>query len=315
MGVKTIVTHWEPHPDEAAAVAILAMYGKDRLALDSDCEIIFVDAGYEDYQRRNASELEADGIIQIGVGSGRFNEHAKLGEARQKGQTAATLVARALKVDRRPEVKYLLDYISANDLKGEGSKFDLAHLMRIGYQAGDTCETVLRAAVKNCRQILQTQSLETAIPEIEKGKRRQLSLPGNRKVLIISIRSDSRQLLQSARFLYRNEPVILVVEKPTGQVQVLPSRNDLKSEMAVVAAFIRFFEAEKAGMKIDAADPRLYQEAAIPGMPSWHFQVETGMVFNGANTAPGKAPTRMDLASVVMLVEAGLQRAFKTNAA
>lgn len=315
MGVKTIVTHWEPHPDEAAAVALLEVYGKGQLAIAPGCEICFVDAGYENYQGRKASELEADGIVQVGVGSGRFNEHAKLGEARQKGQTAATLVAKALKVDRRPEVKYLLDYISANDLKGEGSKFDLAHLMKIAYQAGDTSETVLRSAVITCQQILRTQSLETAIPEIQKAKRRQLSLPGNRTVTIVSVKSDSRQLLQAVRSLYKNQSVVLVVEKPTGQVQVLPSRNDLKSEMAVVAAFIRFFEAEIAGIKIDAADPRLYQEAAIPGMPSWHFQVETGMVFNGANTAPGKAPTRLDLASVVKLVEAGLQRAFKARIA
>lgn len=313
-----VVTHHRPHPDEAAAIALLREYGGDQLNLSRDAQIVFIDAGYQNYQDKDPEELEAQGILQVGVGSGRFNEHATDTAARTENETCATLVATALGVANRPEVVYVLNWIRANDLKGRSSMMDLAHSMRTKYQDGQSDQKVLEWAIEEIVTHLRAQRRfhTSAVPELRRAKIRVVKLPSGRKLRIATIRSDNDQLLSVARSAKHGRGIsILIVERSSGNIQVLPTRQDLAALMPHVVGRIRLAEAKLAGLAIEPLDPRLFQEAAISGMPKWHFQVETGMCLNGSLTATGVEPTKLTLKEVAQSVENGILFSFRPEAA
>lgn len=313
--IKTIVTHRRPHPDEAAAIALLREYARDQLNLSRDVQVVFIDAGYQNYQGKDPVELEARGILQVGVGSGRFNEHATDISARTENETAATLVAKVLGVDQRPEVIYILNWVKANDLKGRGSMMDLAHSMRTKYQDGQADRKVLEWAVEEIETHLRAQRRfhTQAVPALSKAKAKIVELPNGKKLRIATIRSDNDQLLGAAR--HDGKISILIVERSSGNIQILPTRQDLAPRMLHVIGRIRLAEARLAGLPIEPMDSRLYQEAAIPGMPKWHYQVETGMCLNGSLTATGVEPTKLTLEEVALLVERGFLFSYRPEAA
>jgi hypothetical protein len=313
--VKVVVTHRRPHLDEAAAIALLREYG----GLDRAAQVEFVDAGYEDYLGQNPEKLEAQGILQIGVGSGRFNEHASSGLSRQKGETSATLVAKALGVDKKPEVAYVLRIVRANDISGKMNPTDLAHSMRVKYQDGQSDQKVLEWAIEEIATYLRVQRRfhALAVPELKKARIREVKLPvPDGAIKIATIRSDNDQIFSAARSKkYGRGISILVVERLSGNIQVLPTRQDLAAAMVHAIARIRLAEAKLAGLKIEPLDPRLFREAAIEGVPKWHFQVETGMCLNGSLTATGVEPTRLTLEQVAALVERGILFSYRPEAA
>lgn len=309
-----LITHRCPHPDEAAAIALLREYGNSQFNISRDAEIVFIDAGYENYQGKDPKELEAQGILQVGVGSGRFNEHATATTARIKGEIAVTLVANALGVINKPEVVYILNWVKANDLRGKGSMMDLAHSMRTKYQDGQSDEVVLKWAIEEIETHLRAQRRfhSQAVPELAKAKIKTVHLPDGKKLRIATIRSNNDQLLSAAR--HHRGISILIVEQPNGNIQALPTRQDLAERMPHVIGRIRLAEARLSKLDIKPMDSRLYQEAAIPGMPKWHYQVETGKCLNGSLTATGVEPTKLSLEEVAWLVEQGILFSYKPEA-
>ncbi len=66
-------------------------------------------------------------VLPIGIGGGRYDEHAVLGRKSKdkEGKCACSLIARDLGVDRDPAVKHVLDYITARDTRGGDDPFGL----------------------------------------------------------------------------------------------------------------------------------------------------------------------------------------------
>src|SRR5579872_2880232 len=93
--IKEIWVHKKPDIDEIIAIWLLMKFGQ-KLFIDIEvAEIKFVDPAKV---KGSYSELLAQGILAIGFGKGRFDEHQKEsgdGE-RIRNKSAASLVAEAL---------------------------------------------------------------------------------------------------------------------------------------------------------------------------------------------------------------------------
>ncbi len=102
--IKEVTMHQNPHWDEVVAYFILSQYGEHAFPGASNMfPIRFVESdpigGDEEYDK--------DGILPIGCGGGRFDEH-RAGIERLKDECSATLVAKYLGVIDKPELKRLL---------------------------------------------------------------------------------------------------------------------------------------------------------------------------------------------------------------
>jgi hypothetical protein len=131
--ITTIVLHYRPHGDEIVALWLLlnAFFDiAERLFPGiSTANIMFVDAGTV-FSNPTADEMEQQGILCIGVGGGRFDEHPSGNHGRKKGDCAATLIATFLGVADNAELSPLLDYARRIDLEGKDDPFDLFSLIK-----------------------------------------------------------------------------------------------------------------------------------------------------------------------------------------
>src|SRR3954464_7736739 len=99
-----IIAHPQPHLDELVAMFLLRDYGPRFYRGIDYAKLEFIRP--EDVLgSRTPEELEAEGILLIGVGGGRFDEHGAAGEAKTLGKSAASLVAEAIQCSHRQELE------------------------------------------------------------------------------------------------------------------------------------------------------------------------------------------------------------------
>ena len=74
-----------------------------------------------------------DEIITLGTGEGIFDEHPKVNELQRQNECSATLVAKALGIRERPELKRLLDFALNRDRHGP-QLLDLVYITNLWRQ-------------------------------------------------------------------------------------------------------------------------------------------------------------------------------------
>lgn len=114
--MPTLVTHWRPHADDLAAVALKKIYGGEKINL------ILVKDGMTPYLATEGGiialgQLEKEGVEFVGIGRGTLDDHGKK-------ECAATLMAEKLGVREAPKLRRLLDFVLNRDLHG-GESLDL----------------------------------------------------------------------------------------------------------------------------------------------------------------------------------------------
>lgn len=103
------LTHAAPHLEEIVGAELLERYGTAEF-LAAHCPL---------------------GIIYVGVFGEEFDEHPANGDGRKENECAATLLAKALGVEARPELQELLTYVLRNDLKANDEKNGLATMVNM----------------------------------------------------------------------------------------------------------------------------------------------------------------------------------------
>ncbi|MCX6721022.1 MAG: hypothetical protein NT026_00190 [Candidatus Staskawiczbacteria bacterium] len=162
-----ITTHPRPHIEEIVAYLMLKLFGEKFFpGISQVSGLTFVNP-----READGKEAEAKGEIMVGVGHGRFDEHPALGEPRKEGECAATLVAKHLGIMDNPAWSKLIKFVTINDLKGQGSPFDVGYLPKIMYpsesvETSVTVETVVDWISVAIRAIYASEkkSFETKMP-------------------------------------------------------------------------------------------------------------------------------------------------------
>src|SRR3989344_2372995 len=283
--VKGIVTHYRPHIDETCAIWLLRKLGEKEFHGIREAKVQFADAGDRTPNGRPWQEWHDQGYILIGIGGGRFDEHANQKSARKKEHCATSLVAKALGIDDDPVFKPIIEAVVENDLRGSGSLLDLEAI----YQR-------------------QVQYWTTTKTEYERSAQvEEIKWSGGRKFNIVTLQSDDEQVLRYARSKHGANAGIVIQKKSTGHVQIHTSPYH-GLFLYDVAKLLRI-EEQKAGGKepLRVLDPRvLASEGTLQEIPEWFFHVGMQKLMNGSLTAKNVPPTKMPLSWIQNLIRIGI---------
>ncbi len=113
--ITRIVTHNRPHADELVALMLLRKFpeGEQKFPGVSTAKVEFLSTGK---LAEGKTCLDFPDTIFLGVGGGPFDEHATADKERESGEVCATLVAKYLNINDRPELQEILNVIKEEDL-------------------------------------------------------------------------------------------------------------------------------------------------------------------------------------------------------
>ncbi len=123
--ITKIITHNRPHADELVALMLLKKFpeGEEKLPGVSTAKVEFLGAGK---LPNNKTYLDFPDTVFLGVGGGPFDEHATADKERESGEVCATLVAKYLGIENKPELQGILNIIKEEDLAPAKDKDSLS---------------------------------------------------------------------------------------------------------------------------------------------------------------------------------------------
>ncbi len=134
MNFHTILTHEHPDLDAMLCCYLLKKYGEENYPDIAKAKIAFCPAGRLPGDK-TPSELEEEGILPVDIGGGRLDTHPDGNEIEESKKTlsAANLVAKDLKVDKKESLLHLLEFSRIHDSEGRSltSKNPIDHLVAI----------------------------------------------------------------------------------------------------------------------------------------------------------------------------------------
>ncbi len=120
---KQLLTHEHPDIDAMMSVLLMKTFGEEQFPGAANAPVIFVSAGNLPEQK-TAEELEAEGIIALDTGGGRFDTHPannEIDDSKLK-RSATDLVAETLGVLQHPHWEMLIEYVRIQDSTGQGMR-------------------------------------------------------------------------------------------------------------------------------------------------------------------------------------------------
>jgi hypothetical protein len=128
--VRQLVTHRDPDIDDVEAIRLLITRGESHFPGISQAEIVTT----ADRNTRSSEELESEGVILVGIGGSKFDEHPHEGRERRAEDCAATLVAKHLGVADAPELQANLAYALDKNYRAVSSHWDLSVLVKLAFR-------------------------------------------------------------------------------------------------------------------------------------------------------------------------------------
>ncbi|MBP8994461.1 MAG: hypothetical protein KBG30_11725 [Bacteroidales bacterium] len=282
-----IETHERPHLDELVAIWLIDKFGSKE----------FVKKYAEDKQN----------TIEIGIGGGLFDEHSSVNTARKEGESAATLVAKALKIENDPALQALLKFVTERDLKGGRQPFDLdwaVQLLNSEVQDFQVVYDWLTFLLEPYYQ-QQVKFFADTREEFEKVAQTENVLgPNGKNYKMVTVISDNEQMNKVAR----QEGAAIIIQKNTsgnGNVQIFTNQK-YRLTLFDIVQIIRLEEQQKKGKLITTDWRLLSQEGTIPGVEEWYFQIQGQMMLNGSLSHPEVPATKLTLEEIKKFIRIGL---------
>lgn len=118
--ITEVVTHQHPDLDAILSIHLLVEHGREAFPGVEQASYTFVSANSLP-GGKSAEQLEAEGVLAVDTGGGRFDTHPIEGESNEeKWDTCASqLVASFLGVDNDPAYRFLLPYTLNHDARGQ----------------------------------------------------------------------------------------------------------------------------------------------------------------------------------------------------
>lgn len=166
----TLATHRGCHLDEILAILLLRLFGEALFPGVRTAKVVIWTSGGTP-NGRLAEEYERDGILGIGVGGGRFDEHHLPPESARE-ECTATLVAEALGIREKPELRRILDFVLRTDRGPALHAFDLSSLVKVAHGAYPENEELIIASVgMELEAKVRLEAELLGLPKNERGKR------------------------------------------------------------------------------------------------------------------------------------------------
>ncbi len=312
-----IVTHERPHLDEIVAIWLLRRFGETRFPGVSRAKVSYTTTGRGG---PDAKESEDRGILMLGIGGGRFDEHPTLDNGRKAEECCATLVARELGVFDDPSLQKILKFVKSRDLEGNSTPFDLSYLVKLLHpRFPDNPEKVIEWTLVGIEAKYEEQHdfFFVARQEFESKARIDEVPVGTRRLRIATIESDSESVGKYARSEFGGHAGIVIQKRASGNVSILVNKQ-MGLDMRDVVRMIRLAErqAKRGGQGSGAGglgEPvtdkeceMLAVEGVVRGAEEWFFHERGQMLLNGSLTATGVPPTRLTLDQIREIVSIGI---------
>lgn len=292
--IKEIVTHRRPHLDEAAAIWLLRRFGEPMFPGVSQANIELRDAGAQTPDGRSAEEWEQDGVLFIGIGGGRFDEHPSAENGRKEGECAASLVACALEMDNDPALERILEFITLGDTQGTGGPYDLKALVDTinAFKPEDPTPAV--RFVMTALDALYAKNKRWHESKREYNKVSKLVAARPYRVVLIT--SDNEEMRTIA---FSRGAQVVIVRRSSGHTQIFSHENKGGPELNRVAAELRRQELLARGEEQQLFTVR-EQEGSLA---DWYFQQAGQFILNGSLTAPGVPSTLLSVEQIIAITQ------------
>lgn len=299
-----IITHIRPHLDEIVAIWLLRDFGEEMFPGAATATIETWDSSSNTPDGRSSLEYEENGCILIGVGGGRFDEHAKKTRVRQKNECTATLVAKALGVDQDPALRKILKETLRNDTEGGAQLLEIPAVIKSMNAQGhspvdvlDWAEIGLRAIYRQQKEFFDAVEEFPRVSEVEK-------IGAEGKILAV-IRSDNEEMHKVARSKHGANASIVLQKKSSGNVQIFADKKSGVS-LSDIAALLRLEEQEQKEKFLTTEWDALRSEGNVAGAEEWYYYPTAGFLFNGSLTAPNVKPTRVPFENIKRIIRIGV---------
>lgn len=304
---KIIATHPKPHLDEIAAIWLLRKFGKEKFPGIKHAEIQYWN---ETDITETPEKYESQGIVLLGIGNGKFDEHPGLENGRKENECCATLIAKYLDIDDDPALEKILKFVLNNDLKASAHPFDLAYVTNVLHrQSPNNPEKIIEWTTTGleAKYQEQLQFFTATKKEFEKAtKIEQIQCNGKTVNLVIAV-SDDGQMSKFARSFHGCNAAIVIQKLSSGNVQIF-SNKKFKITFYDVAQMLRLEEQKAKGKLITTDWKELATEGKVEGAEEWFFHKEGQLLLNGSFTAPNVPPTQISLKQITELVKIGVNR-------
>jgi hypothetical protein len=303
-----IVTHERPHLDEIVAIWLLRRFGEQRFPGISQARITYAASSRRGADAPDAQALEAQGILLLGVGGGRFDEHPTLDNGRKAEECAATLVAGELGVLDDPSMQKILRFVKSRDLEGNSTPFDLSYMVKLLHRRSpNDPDKVIDWTIAGIEAKYEEQRdfFTVARNEFETKAKVEEVQVGSRRVRIAAIESDSESVSKYARSEYGGRAGIVIQKRSSGNVSILVNKQ-MGLDMRDVVRMIRLAEQQAKGKFETTDSDKLTAEGNVRGVEEWFYHERGQMLLNGSLTATGVPPTRLDLERIREIVRTGI---------
>lgn len=307
----TIVTHERPHVDEIVAIWLLKTFGEEKFPGICTATIEYWACG-KSPDGRSAEEYEQGGILCLGIGGGRFDEHPTADAKRKEKECTATLVAKALGIENDRTFERILRYAVNNDLRGATSPLDLAYVVQAYHeQHPDDPEAIIEWATLALDTEYEKQRRFLATEKEFREKAVIDEIPvldlGGKPLKMVTIESDNEQMGKFARSEHGCGAAIVVQKNRRGNVVILTDHK-FGIKLFDVARMVRLAELREKGDTTRTDWDALGSEGKVRGVEEWFFHLKLKALLNGSLTAPDTVPTRIALDEIRKLVRVGLSR-------
>lgn len=265
--------------------------------------------GGETPDGRSAEAYEQEGVLLIGVGKGRFDEHPSVNSERKQEECATTLVVKALGVEDDPALEKILQFVLNNDLRAAAHPFDIAYLTGLLHQCHPSNpEKVTEWTMEGleAKYWEQLRFHTVAREEFERNAEvEEVVGPGDRTLRMVTIVSDNEQMNKFARSVHGGEAAIIIQKRSSGNVQLF---NNQKYGLVLydVAQMLRLAEQEAKSNIMTTDWKLLASEGKVEGAEEWFYHHKGQMLLNGSLTAKGVPPTRLSLKQIKEIVRIGI---------
>lgn len=296
--IHTIITHVRPHIDEIFAIWLLRKFGEFLFLGISTTKIEYRSTGPGLLDDKTAKQWLEEGVLLVGIGKGRLDEHSGFGTTEKKGDCCTTLVAKGLNVYSEPTLKGLIGFVLNDDtdkIPENRSPYDLGALVRARNMNLDfDSEKVLEMTFVDIdcfylkaleRHTIEKDSLD-AHEEMIKGPK------GNIKLVVIDS-CDNEQIGTFSRSKSGFKADITVAKNTKGQVNISTNKKP-SLKLYTVSSILNYLERKAGGGPLDIDLQKLEKEGAVEG-GRWYYHKDLNILFNGGPSALDVLPTQISL--------------------
>lgn len=310
--IKTIAIFPKIQPDTACAVFLLREYGEQAFPGISRADVVFMTAVPPS---KTAEDFEKEGTLLIDLGKSRFDHHTDAHGRRD--QCASTLIAEALGLSQRPELRKLLQYVKRDDLEGKGT-LSTDPLDR-AFGLSGIISNMNRVHAENPQAVLDFVISVFATHVFEEYKR-QVEMPAEWKTLkasgkgqemvittkagqplrIVALESDNVSLPGFLRAVTKAD--VIIQRRSTGHTNII-TRQEAKLDLRELVATLRLEEASRKGVALEVDAETLRKPNHVPGVEEWFYDTAATTIQNGGIRPEGVTPTRIDFPTITLIVQ------------